>query len=190
MTKRGGFTLIEVLIVLAIMSILLVGSIAALTSSRSASLMQESEKQLASEISLAKAYAIQGNAKTVTVHGVTQALTPCGYGVRFDSLNRYVIYYNFLVTGDSTIADCDDQNKNQNYLKYKSLYSYNTDYENLAGQTKVGSTGNLVYFTVPNGQVYGVDGSPLAAQETITLNAGSLSKNVYIETTGLVTIDN
>jgi prepilin-type N-terminal cleavage/methylation domain-containing protein len=176
--KYKGFTLIELLIVLAIMSILLVGSVVALVSSRSSSLTEEGQKELASEISLARAYALQGK----TQNGAT----PCGYGARFvNNQQQYSIFYNTL----DTALNCDIQNTNSTYLDYSSGKSTILETKTLPGQVKISNSGDLtVYFTVPNGTVYS-NGSSLSygATKSVSLNNNGTTKKININSTGLVT---
>jgi len=191
--KHKGFTLIELLIVIAIMSVLLVGSIAALVSTNSSTTLERGQKELAAEISLARAYALQGKTQGGS--------TPCGYGVQFNNdQQQYTIFYNvFLDTTNG--KNCDDQNRDQDYRKYLNSGSLPVETKVLPGQVKIHNSGDLVvYFAVPSGTVYynipggGADGEGelLSSGNTesigLTNDNGTTTVNVNISSTGLVTL--
>jgi prepilin-type N-terminal cleavage/methylation domain-containing protein len=157
-TNCKAFSLIELMIVMAIIGILSVVIIAGLTSSRSSTRLKSAQREVASVIRLAQSYALQGK----TQNGIT----PCGYGFRFAGGNEtdYEIFYNTPASGG--VATCDALNGNPSGRQY--IASGSLQAENYALKDSVRRSGGNpsayeLYFTVPHAKAYDTSGSEITA---------------------------
>jgi len=101
--SRSGFSLMELMTVIAIIGIMSAVAIASLTGAKSKSALQTSTREVISAIALAQSYTLQG--KEENVGGTME--TVCGYGLYISGSNQYQIYYNILQSGSK---DCSIQN--------------------------------------------------------------------------------
>lgn len=117
LNTRKGFSLMELMMVIVIISIMTAVIIANLNSTKSNAAFQTSTREIASAIKLAQSYALQGKTEGGT--------TPCGFGFVFIDSTHYQIYYN---TYDSAYSnahslnwhDCADQNRDTNHLHFNN----------------------------------------------------------------------
>jgi len=169
-------TFIEIMIVITIIGILAVTAIIAMSPAKSMAKMEAAQKELESEITLAKAYALQG--KIQNISGTPK--TPCGYGIWFPSETQYVIYYN-------QDTDCETANAD-NSKKHHSSSSYEVVRKTLSGGIKISNwSGMEVYFTVPNARVHNGSGNELTSGFlSISLTDGTISKTVSVNSLGIV----
>jgi prepilin-type N-terminal cleavage/methylation domain-containing protein len=172
--NTAGFTLIEMIITISIMGILAAIAIISMSPTKNASQVEAAQKEVASEIALAKAYALQG--KTQNISGAPT--TPCGYGVRFSSTTKYFIYYNY-----NSSIDCETYNTDPANRQFKSSKLG----EKTLASGITGTSGADVYFTVPNAQVYNAGYS--TGSVTIILTNGTISKEVSVNSAGLITAE-
>ncbi len=180
--KYNAFTLIELMVVIAIIGIMTAIGFGVLQNQKSPSALTDAQRQVASAIKLAQSYALQGKA----VNGTT----PCGFGFRFTNSTNYEI---FDVTPQSG-NDCDQTNTNYTAGNLSSSEAYSLD--NGVTIASVNSnplttdfTPTEIYFTVPNGIMYDSSGTGFSAKtfqfdlgssnnKTITVNSGgSITEN-------------
>jgi prepilin-type N-terminal cleavage/methylation domain-containing protein len=183
--RYNAFTLIELMMVMAIIGIMSVVAYATLTGGRPAARLKSAQREVAAVIRLAQGYALQGK----TQNGAT----PCGYGVSFDNnKTTYHIFYNFFDT--ARFANCDVQNNDSpQERRDKNPNSTNAeDYTLKDGATLSSPNWNRasVFFTVPHGRIFDYSGdeilitnpglppiwsfgiSGLATTKSITFNPG------------------
>ena len=186
---QRGLSLLELIVVLAIMSSLAGAGYLSMSETKSSTKMETAQRELASEIKLAQAYALQGRMQDNS--GTMQ--TPCGYGVWFNpGRTGYAIYYNFPLSGKT----CEMVNGTDS-----SYRTYSGNSQSLAARTLPAgitlSNNRIlagVYFTVPNARVYWnssvSDTGALMDQNilTITLTDGTLSKNITVNGSGVIDI--
>lgn len=183
--KYRAFTLVEMLLVMAIIGIMSAVLFASLTSNRSASRLKAAQREVASTIKLAQTYALQG--KTQDNSGVQT--TPCGYGIFFTNITSYKLFYNDL---NGAFPDCEAQNESVLFRTYlggsqvAESYSLKNNVE-----LSVGFFGTLfsgVYFAVPHANAYNGIGSAFASQTyTLKISGTALTKTATINSSGFVT---
>jgi prepilin-type N-terminal cleavage/methylation domain-containing protein len=149
--KQHGFTLVELMISLAILSTMTVVSIVSIRSSRTDSSLAAAQREVTAAIKLAQSYALQGK--------MQNSVTPCGYGLRFKTMEKYEIYYNLL---PSTESSCDEYNKDSSHLKFisaaesKVAQSFDLNNDITLNSTPHPATNPAeVYFTVPRAEIKG-----------------------------------
>lgn len=167
-------TLVELVITMSIMGILAVIAVVSMSETRTASKVEAAQKEVASEITLAKAYALQGKTQSGT--------TPCGYGVYFTATDKYRIYYNYQKSGKT----CDETNTDSDYCHYRNGSSGKLDEKALSNGITA-TSGTDIYFTVPNARAHNAGGE-FSGSVDIGLTVGSINKNVSVSGSGLVTI--
>lgn len=181
--NKGGFTLVELIVIIALIGIMSIVSIASLKGVQSNTNLKSAQREVAAAIKLAQSYALEGKTQLNPI--TSNVETPCGYGFLFNTPAKttYFIYYNFHAAAE---ASCASQNTKQAYRHFRSSapVSYRIANFNLprnVSSIQVNNNDTDVYFTVPNGQVYGSDGGvnlglPYpAAGKDLTLQYGGAS---------------
>jgi Tfp pilus assembly protein FimT len=84
--KLNGFSLIELMVILAIIVIMTGVSIVSLSPSRRYQALKAAQDEVTASIKLAQSYALQGR----TVSGISRV---CGYGFKFTNETDYQIFY-------------------------------------------------------------------------------------------------
>lgn len=177
--NAAGFSFVELIITISIIGILAAIAVVSMSPARKAARLEAAQKELASEITLAKAYALQG--KTQVNPSTNSPETPCGYGVHFISDTSYFIYYNFY-------PDCETANAGDDTSKlHYSNDSSELDEKALPGGVKKSSNTDI-YFTVPSARVYNGSGEEFTSL-SIGLTLDDVSNTVSVSKSGLVTID-
>jgi len=174
-----GFTLIEILAALAIMGIMLSIILISFNSSKRDVTLKSAQREVASAIKMAHAYALQGKTQNEE--------TPCGYGFRFTDSDSYMIFYNkFQKIGSDN--DCNDQNERKGYRRYGTFSQEAESYDLGNGVKKDGAalSSTTVYFAVPHGEAYNTSGDSFS-QLNINLLFGKGVASVMIGGKGEVT---
>jgi prepilin-type N-terminal cleavage/methylation domain-containing protein len=171
-----AFSLMELLIVIAIIGIMTAVGFVSLTSNKTKTNLETAQREVASTIKLVQSYALQGKKQG--------ASTPCGYGFRFADATNYQIFYNIAAPG----KNCDQTNDPAvypTYLHYKIGTSQPAETGSLKnGVTLSGVTDYTtteIYWTVPFGNMYDNNGATFSASKTFTLNS---SKTVTVSPGG------
>lgn len=102
MGKKRGFTIIELLIVIAIMAILSATGFMSYQNARRDAVLRAAQREVATAIRMTQGYALQG--KTQNTGG--EDFTPCGYGFEFTDKDSYRIFYTKADNGSL----CKDDN--------------------------------------------------------------------------------
>lgn len=185
----SGVTLAELMVTISIIALISAMAIFSLNSARTSGKIESAQRELSSEMGLAKTYALQGK--------IQGSSTPCGYGIRFENNGtNYFIFYNPVsLMGGKT---CEEANTDSNtsYRTYQTG-SGTLNSKTLSGGAKLSGSsyplpaGELqnaeIYFTVPHGKVFR-NGSALGSSVSLTLTSGSISRAVNVSGTGLITI--
>jgi len=157
-TKLKGFTLLELMIVIAIISIMSVVGIVSLNNTRCFSKLKSAQEEVSATLKTAQNDALQGKAQSNEV---------CGYGFRFINSQQYEIFYNKL---DSSLSNCNVQNNNPAYLHYRSdSVVSDGPFQLPKGTTLISpAAGNTeLFFDIPHANVFNNSGAPFL--NTITL---------------------
>lgn len=191
--RHKAFTLIELMVAIAIIGIMTGVGFASLQSGRSESRLQAAQREVAATIKLARSHAL---------HGITQSgVTPCGYGFRFDpgdaARQKYEIFFNMPGTSDCTAKNTDPNHRhyrNTGNLADRSQVaeSFSLSEGVTLGDPNIYGGGNPndaeIYFTVPHANVFDENGNPYLSQvfdfsfsgkiKSITINsAGTITEN-------------
>lgn len=182
-----AFSLVELVTVIAIVSIMLGVAVVSLLPARTSAKLDAAGREVAANIKLAQSYALQGKAVKDSGNNVV----PCGYGVNIKDTTEYQIFYTYPKA--ATGIDCTEFNKIDS-VKI-SLDWTDADITALEKYTsKDGVIFNdnvnkkIVYFTIPHGIMFGNDGNPFTGL-SITLKAsdGTTTKTVNVGPGGAVT---
>jgi prepilin-type N-terminal cleavage/methylation domain-containing protein len=149
MKNEKGMTLLEMIIVIAIIGMMTGIAIVQLGRSRVDTRLRAAQTEVASTIKLAQSFAIQGKAQSAPI---------CGYGIRFTANDTYEIFYQPL--GGNT--DCEDKN------------SPHYDYDTLEASLVTGEQhklpegvvldpllleGSVIFFDIPHANAFSHDGT-------------------------------
>jgi type II secretory pathway pseudopilin PulG len=155
-----GFTILEILAIVAVMGIMLAVTMVSLTETSSEAKLISAQREVASAIKTAKSYALQG--KTNASAGAL----PKYWGVKFTNTSTYRIFYTNLIGGS-------EWNEETFQLKNGVVLS-----DPLPADTA------KVYFGVPNGGATGSINLPFS----YSLELGTLpEKTITIDSGGVVT---
>lgn len=154
----SGFTLVEILIAIAVVLTMFMVGYASLSTPKSENKLKAAQREVASAISMAHSYALQG--KTV------DKVLPRYWGFKFTSNSSYEIFYVHI--GDSTEHTAESYALKNGVKLNNSVTPANTK----------------MTFQIPNGDIAFVSGSSL----TLTLDlTGTGSKTITINSGGAVT---
>lgn len=106
----GGFTMIEILIVIATVSILSAAVLLYGRQSESQLILFKEQSRLVSEIYRAKAFSVET---------YNESSVPCGFGIHFTAPRTYVLYKDIA-------ADCSLSNKSYSSLDTDEVVTSNT----------------------------------------------------------------
>lgn len=169
-------TLVEMMVVIAIIGIITGVTIVSFQSGKSSSRLQAAQREVAATIKLAQSYALQGKAQG--------GVTPCGYGFRFSDSSHYEIFYN--PSGGST---CEAKNNDPSQRQWIDAGSTPAaeSLELNNGVTLSSSVLNTqIYFTVPHANEYNSAGNLYASSQTLTFNFSGTTKTITINPGGHV----
>lgn len=175
---RQGFTLLELILVIAIISIMTAVGLALSTKLRTSKKVESAKREVVSVIRLTQNNALQG--KTVS------GSTPCGFGFRFTSQTEYEVYYVPLVSG--SFSDCDEQNENQS-MRYCGGNCQVLETFSLETGVIMSSNNDdaQAYFSIPHGNVFSSNGTALSSTEfTLEDEGGSKQEDISINFSGSV----
>ncbi len=188
MKNYRAVTMIEMIIVIAIIGIMAGLVMVSLQSGRSSSRLQSAQRNVTATIKLAQSYALQGK----TQGGVT----PCGYGFRFTANNAYEIFYNPRTGG---YTSCNEQNNvlNMADLQYNGTSQTAEFYTLDAGVTlnspvvtdfTASSADNAteIYFTIPHANAFKKDGTKYDAETNLRFIFSGDTKDITIRIGGYV----
>lgn len=142
--KYNGFTFIELMIVVVLMTIMGGVAFVSLQSSKANARLQSAQREVTATIKQAQSYALQGK-----MQGTAKV---CGYGVKFTSVNEYKIFYKTPNSG----MTCDDKD----YAEYG--VAENLQLENgvvLSSPSEYEDT--EIYFAIPFGNAFDSAGTAL-----------------------------
>ena len=158
-TKLTGFTLLEMIITVAIIGILASITVISFTSSRNEVRVKAAQAEVAASIKLAHSYALQGRADGGT--------TPSYYGIRFFSSTNYAL----CGCSNSTCSDCAYASAEEKYSLQNGVVLHSPSLANA-----------WVTFSIPNGRVQTGSG-----MFTIRSSDGSQTKGISVNSNGYVT---
>lgn len=193
--KYKAFTLIELLIVIAIIGIMSSVIFVSINSNKSAARLQTAQREVSSAIKLAQAYALQGKNQEYPV-GSGTFITPCGYGFRFTDTTNYEIFYNMPGSG---IQDCAWKNGRwqdrqwQNVGQTPRAETFTLKNGVTLSSPAIGNLNNNdteIYFTVPHAEMFGKDGNQYPLTREFVFNYGGVggtTKKITINRGGFVT---
>ncbi len=159
-----GFTLLELMIVMAIISIMVAVSIVSMTASKNTMSLRTSQDEVSSAIKLAQSYALQGRIPNV-------ADMVCGYGFRFTTTTHYQIFY---YTKGATCEPTDTS-------KYKIVEEQDLK-NNVSLTSPAPGSNSRISFDIPNGNASYVSGTL-----ELKINGAGLAKTITINGAGLLT---
>lgn len=161
-----GFTLLELLIVIAIMIILLsVGMVSLIPVKRSA-ILKSAQNEVTSAIKLAQSYALQGK---IIGSGLD---APCRYGFMFTDNDTYKIFYDQNCTGTESLVETRD-------LKSGAYLS-----------NPASGNSSKITFSVPHGEVRSNNIASFGSADfTFRINGvgATVNKTITIYDKGLIT---
>lgn len=154
-----GFTLLELMISMALLAIMISAAIISLLPARNQARLKTVQAEVATTIKTIQSYALQGR--------VTDGGVPAGYGFKLTGGQTYEIFYctTPILCGSDPAQD----------QKIGSTFSTQD-----RGVTISSSGGTRFYFDIPNGRL-----NPEADLE-MTLSLGGSSKKVTVKKSGSV----
>jgi prepilin-type N-terminal cleavage/methylation domain-containing protein len=154
----SGFTLIEILIAIAIMLIMFMVGYASLSSPKSENKLKAAQREVASAISMAHSYALQGKTQKNSSGDI---FLPIEYRFRFIDNNTYGIYCTGCV------------NPVEKY-----------DLSNGVNLSNPSAANTIIKFSVPNGEASFPSGTSLSF--TLRLGTSGATKTVNVDSSGAV----
>jgi prepilin-type N-terminal cleavage/methylation domain-containing protein len=160
MRKELGFTLIEFLVVLFIISLISGAALANYGSSKQRYYVSKATQQFASDLRRAQNMALTGKIQGMTV--------PQGYGIHIVSSSQYLLFYN-----------TDSQKTYQGSGVLETI--------NIEGGSALAPVNYDIYFTPPEPLTYlqGVN----SGLQLFVISSGSYSKTVSINVNGKIEIN-
>jgi prepilin-type N-terminal cleavage/methylation domain-containing protein len=196
MQHYKAVSLMEVLVVIAIIGIMTTVGFVSLDSGKSQAKLQAAQREIASVIKLTQSYALQGKV-------APDGATPCGYGIRFDpadsSKMSYEIFYNTWTTGGWGYTDCTNMNADLNTRHWRNGTPHSQIFQSFTLKDGVilstspdiyaGGNPNIteIYFTIPVGNIYGYDGNTYVGPKIFTFELSGKTKTINIDSGGSVT---
>ena len=151
--KQKGFTLIELMIIVAMIGIMTTVGFVSLKSGQNQAKLKATQAEIATMIKLAQSYALQGKKQG--------AVMPKYYGVKFSADGKS---YVFCSSGNAADLACNNSIE---------THSFSSGIALSVGQ------GTLLWFDIPNGNCKLSSGGSLllklkldSNEKTITINAG------------------
>jgi len=156
-----GFTLVEMLVVVAVIGIMTTVSLVSMQSSKSNARLNAAQGEVIATIRLAQSYALQGKMQA--------SKTPCAYVFKFMTQSRYQIFYK-----PPTASGCASPGAN----------SPGEYFDLVAGVTVPANVvGKEIIFSVPFGGVSGTALTDIAGTFTLD-HAGATSKTIAVSNNG------
>lgn len=164
--RRSGFTLIELIVVVAIISIMLSIAVVSAPANHREFLLSTSQEQLRTLISRSRALSINSVARGQVLVG-----QQCGYGTRVDkALNSAFIYYS-----------CDSKTFGPGSTELSGTLNQMTLDKSLSF-----SSDEDIFFLPPDPTVY-ISGSMTPSSVTVGITAGNgESRGVEVNSAGLI----
>jgi prepilin-type N-terminal cleavage/methylation domain-containing protein len=165
-----GFTLIEILVTIAVMIIMFTVGYYSLNSPKSESKLKAAQREVASAISAAHSNALQGK----TVNKTFNKTLPKYWGFYIHNDNRTY-----------EIVSTDTPGSGETAAETKSLGN------GVIISVKSGIVNDRIYFNVPHGEMFKGSGSQYSPEESIviTLKLETSTKNISLSSMGAVTED-
>ncbi len=178
MRRKKAFTLLELILVIAVISIMTAVGLSLSTKLRTAKKVETAKREVVSVIKLSQNNALQG--KTVS------GSTPCGFGFRFTSQTQYEIYYVPLISG--SFSSCDEQNTDLDYRHCGSGCQTAETFSLENGVIMSSDTNDAeAYFSIPHGNVYSSSGTTLVNTSfTLEDEGETKEENISISFSGSV----
>jgi type II secretion system protein H len=164
--EYNGFTFIELMVVIVIMTIMASVAFVSLQSSKANTRLQAAQREVTATIKQAQSYALQGR--------MQPPAKVCGYGVRFISENEYEIFYKVPTSGNICA-----------YGEYESFSAESLQLENGVVLSNFDSDDTEIYFSIP----FGIASGFFAGHSmTFEYPAGSgVTKTIDINSNGSIT---
>lgn len=166
--NKKGFTLLELVVLIAIVGTMAGVAILSLVPSRKHAALRAAQSELASAISVTQSYALQGR-----TNGERDV---CGYGLEFINDTQYRIFF-YRKVGAPLDCDHDDTSDNETIERSKPL----------SGGVRLSSPSGVplsdftrIQFDIPNGNLV-----KRTSIYTLSVSDGSASKTVTVSDRGL-----
>ncbi len=168
----SGFTLLELMVSIAIISILAVVSFNILASLRENSALKNSQSKVKAVIKKAQNYSLQGIIPNGGYSG-----TLCGYGFKFINTTQYEIFYYTDTVNGAGACQIGNTTISETLMEQYNLKKAVVLNSPIPGDAKI-------YFGIPNADV---TFSPIASSLILDFKNGIQEKKITINTGGLIT---
>jgi prepilin-type N-terminal cleavage/methylation domain-containing protein len=170
MGKKRGFTIIELLIVIAIMAILSATGFMSYQNARRDAVLRAAQREVATAIRMTQGYALQG--KTQIDQNTGEDFTPCGYGFEFTDEDSYRIFYT---KADGSL--CKDDNNYPGGEKEVDVFVLNEDVT--ITNDPINST--KFYFKIPFGVILSGTGGAFEGTSIVFSHPSSPGSTLAID---------
>ncbi len=167
----SGFTLLELMVSIAIISILAVVSFNVLVPLRKNSALKNSQLKVKAVIKKAQNYSLQGITPTGGNSGVL-----CGYGFKFINTTQYEIFYYTDTVNGSGSCQIGNATISETLMEQGSLRKKVSLNSPTPANTKI-------FFSIPNADV---SFSPVASSLSLDFKIGNQEKKITINAGGLI----
>ena len=174
-TAYSGVTFIEVMVTIAIISILSTISIISYNSIQKNAFVDSSVDAVFSALTMAKGYSLQGKMPSTSNTGCGYT-SICGYGFRFTSSTHYEVFYYYSCPSGLGIGNLDCSNAGTS----QKVPIDGGDLGRGVALSSPAFGSSTVYFAIP----WGVLTSSLPQDYKMT--SSSVSKDVTVNATGLI----
>lgn len=169
--KYRGFTLVEVIVVIAIIGILSTITIISFSPLSKRTKLNASVDEVASALNLAKGYSLQGRMPA----GLSSI---CGYGFKFTSTTQYQIFYYYYYDGSGNLDCSNRSNFTETAVNTQTLKTGTVLNSPAPGAT------STIYFNIPRATVVFFPANPNF--NIIYSGTPSLQKTVKVSANGLI----
>ncbi len=166
-----GFTLVELMVVIAMVGIMSAVTIASLHNLKTKARLKSAQSEIAIAIKTAQSYALQGKKQQ-------GGNTVCGYGFRFKNSNNYEIFYNEKSVSGGCVG-----------LHYGSYSKVILDRKLVTGVKLEAPSFNQtqIFFTLPHANAYNYKGAPFLGSTFVFRSGTNNKKQIVISKQILIT---